>query len=145
MVLRKHILGLLVLVSLLVCESARAQEYVLLVHPPSNETIDRQTALTLFRGERRNWKGGIDARVVLPSRESDHYESLAQQLFGLSGSGMERQWFRLVFAGQVNPPIYLDSDEEVERYIAEHPGAVGVVDGGALTDPATSDVLVIPF
>jgi len=120
-----------------------AGDYVLLVHPPSGETIEKASAMALIKGERRNWEGGIDALVLLPARDSVHYEPIAKRLFGLSGKGMERQWFRLVFSGQVNPPVYLDSDSAVVEYVAAHPGSIGVAD--ASTVPASSEFLVIPF
>jgi len=120
-----------------------AGDYVLLVHAPEGQTVAKDAALALIRGERRNWEGGIDARVILPARDSAHYEPLAKRLFGLSGKGMERQWFRLVFAGQVNPPVYIDNDAEVLAYILEHPGSIGVADADAVSIP--NDLVVIAF
>lgn len=128
---------------LLLGSSGWSAELVLVINPPEGLSIEREAALALIRGERRNWEGGIDARVVLPARESEQYEVVADRVFGLSGKAMERQWFRLVFAGQVNPPVYLSGDEAAISHILEHPGALGVMAAGAV--PSGTDIMVIPF
>ena len=104
-----------------------AEQLMLIANVPGGESLDREYGLLLLRGDQKNWDGGIDARVVLPSREAVSYEQVAKAGFGTSGKSMQRLWFRLVFSGRVNPPIYLGNDNDVIDYVTQHEGAIAVV------------------
>lgn len=121
--------GLPLTLALLVSSAVQANEVALMLiaNPPDGQALDTDYALSLLRGESKNWDGGTDARVVLPSREAPGHELVARHIFDASGTAMQRLWFRLVFSGRVNAPTYLDSDEAIIRFVRENPGAVGVV------------------
>lgn len=114
---------LLVLASL----SVSAQDLKLVANMPGGGNFDSEYALSLLRGENKNWDGGADAIVVLPSRQSVLHERVAKHIFSSSGRSMQRRWFQLVFSGRVNAPKYLDSDADVIKYVLENEGAVGIV------------------
>ena len=100
----------------------------LLVHPPREDmVVEEQYALELMQGERRSFVGGLPASVILPSRQADEFDLVAQNVFSTSGAGMQRMWFQMVFSGRVNAPKYLNSNDEILNYIREHPGTVGIV------------------
>ena len=107
--------------------TASAQELKLVANVPSARDFDADYALSLLRGENKNWDGGAGAIVVLPSRQSALHEPVADQIFSSSGRSMQRRWFQLVFSGRVNAPKYLDTDIDVIRFVLENEGAVGVV------------------
>ena len=46
-------------------------------------------------------------------------------------AAVKSYWQQLIFSGRAIPPPELDSDEEVVRYVAKYPGAVGYVSGGS--------------
>lgn len=116
-----------VLILALASLSVSAQELRLVANVPGGGDFDGEYALSLVRGENKNWDGGADAIVVLPSRQSALHESVAKQIFSSSGRSMQRRWFQLVFSGRVNAPKYLDSDTDVIKYVLENEGAVGIV------------------
>lgn len=129
MLIRLACLLLFSLISL----SISAQELKLVANVPGGGNLDSEYALSLLRGENKNWDGGADAIVVLPSRQSALHERVAEQIFSASGRSMQRRWFQLVFSGRVNAPKYLDSDIDVLRYVLENEGAVGIVASDAAT------------
>jgi ABC-type phosphate transport system substrate-binding protein len=105
-----------------------AGELFIVAHLPDREAIlDNTELLKILRGKQRNWSSGFGARVALPSRDSDIYDEVSQVLFQSSGSMMQRNWFKLVFAGKANAPVYLDNDADVLEFVASQPGTVGVV------------------
>lgn len=122
-----------VLILALASLSVSAQELRLVANVPGGGDFDGEYALSLVRGENKNWDGGADAIVVLPSRQSALHESVAKQIFSSSGRSMQRRWFQLVFSGRVNAPKYLDSDKDVIKYVLENEGAVGIVAADAAT------------
>lgn len=102
----------------------------LLVHPPREDiVVEEQYALELMQGERRSFVGGLPANVILPSRQAAEFDLVAQNVFSTSGAGMQRMWFQMVFAGRVNAPKYLHSNDEILNHIRETPGALGIVVG----------------
>lgn len=107
------------------CSSADA--LYLVANVPPNSDLSQEYGLSIMRGENKNWGSGADARVALPSRESQNYDVIAYSLMGGSGKAMERRWFALVFSGKVNAPKYLEDDSAVMDFIASTEGAIGIV------------------
>ena len=117
----------LVMTLLLVSSGVNAQALLLIANVPNGSQFSVDYALSLLKGDQKNWDGGIDARVALPSRESAQYDEVAQMLLGAPGKRMQRLWFRLVFSGKVNPPAYLDSDTDIIRFVQATEGAVALI------------------
>ena len=107
---------------------ASEDQLYLLVHPPdAGMAVEESYAIELMQGQRRSFVGGLPARVILPSRQADAFDAIALGFFSTSGEGMQKLWFKLVFSGRVNAPKYLDSGEEILRYVESNPGSVGIV------------------
>jgi ABC-type phosphate transport system substrate-binding protein len=96
------------------------------VNAPAGSSIDTVSLQALLTGQQRNWDDGNAAKVILPSRTSSNFDSIAQELVGTSGRVMQRLWFRLVFSGRANAPDYVDSAEEVVSAVQRERGAVGI-------------------
>jgi len=129
---------------LLVSSGASAQTLLLIANVPEGSQFSEDYALSLLRGDQKNWDGGIDARVALPSREAANYDAVANLLLGSSGKRMQRLWFRLVFSGKVNPPAYLDSDADIIRFVLDTEGAVAIISEPASDMPSLTTVTVVP-
>jgi len=124
----KRFLNILITLGFLcgpMCSSADA--LYLIANVPANSEFSQEYGLSIMRGENKNWGSGADARVALPSRDSEHYDLIANSLMGGSGKAMERRWFALVFSGKVNAPKYLEDDSAVMNFIASTQGAIGIV------------------
>jgi len=125
-----HIAGLVVtLWSAGLCAPVSyAGELFIVAHLPDREAmLDNSELLKILRGKQRNWPSGYGARVALPSRDSEIYDQVSQVLFQSSGSVMQRNWFKLVFAGRANAPVYLDNDADMLQFVTSQPGTVGMV------------------
>jgi hypothetical protein len=68
-----------------------------------------------------------DVTIVLLSSKHSGCEVMAATIFGRDMKYVKKYWLNLVFQGRANPPVYLDSNEEVLNYVKKHPGAIGVV------------------
>ena len=104
-----------------------AAEMYVVVNAPANASLDEDSLRALLTGKRRNWDDGNAATAVLPSRESDDFEPVAGGLFDASGRVMQRLWFRVVFSGRANAPIYVDDPSEVLLTVQAHQGALGIL------------------
>ena len=103
-----------------------AQMYVVM-NAPANASLDEDSLRALLTGRRRNWDDGNAAIAILPSRESDDFEPVARGLFDASGRVMQRLWFRVVFSGRANAPIYVDDPSGVVSTVQAQRGALGVM------------------
>lgn len=129
---------------MLTAMAVSAEQLVIVANVPNGGTLDGQYALSLVRGENKNWDGGGDALVALPSRESALHETVARQIFSSSGRSMQRRWFQLVFSGRVNAPKYLNSDRDVVKFVMDHEGAVGIVTTDASSMDGLSTAVLSP-
>ena len=113
--------------ALSVTNGAFATNTFVVVNAPPGSSIDQASLEALLTGQRRNWDDGDAAKVVLPSRESLHFDFVAQKLFGTSGRVMQRLWFRLVFSGRANAPDYVNSPRDVIEAVERQDGALGIM------------------
>lgn len=81
----------------------------------------------VFKGKFSLWSNKVSIIIVLPSSKAANAESVASYLYGTTFSGMQKYWLSLVFQGRANPPVFLDSDDEIIEYVKENSGAVGIV------------------
>ena len=113
-------------------------EMYAIVNAPSSASLDEASLRALLKGQRRNWDDGNAATVILPSRESEDFEVVAERVFGSSGRVMQRLWFRVVFSGRANAPTYVDDPSEVISAVEATSGAIGVLVAAEVPEVAGS-------
>lgn len=91
------------------------------------ETLTDKMLQGVFLGDRSLWNNGNNVIVVLPSSNSSSFEFLAKWALGSNGFEYQKHWLSLVFQGRVNAPVFLKDEAEVIEYVANHPGAVGIL------------------
>jgi ABC-type phosphate transport system substrate-binding protein len=91
------------------------------------KSLTSKEVVQIFRNGRSLWASGEKVIIVLPSNKSDMAESVAKNLYGGSITAMQKFWLALVFQGRANPPVFLQSAEEIMVYISKNPGAIGVI------------------
>lgn len=81
----------------------------------------------IFRGKYALWPNGISVTVVLPAPKSEDAEEIAKYLYNNTAVWMQKYWLSLVFQGRSNPPIFLDTDQEIIDYVKKTEGAIGIL------------------
>jgi ABC-type phosphate transport system substrate-binding protein len=99
------------------------------------KSLTAKEVVQVFRNGRSLWPSGEKVVIVLPANKSDIAESVAKNLYGGSVTAMQKFWLALVFQGRANPPVFLQSAEEIIAYISKNPGAIGVIPKGAAEIP----------
>jgi len=84
----------------------------------------------VFRGKYANWSTREQVIIVLPASKSSSAEIVASVVYGNTVSGVQKYWLSLVFQGRANPPVFLDTDEEIINYVKRTSGSIGVVSSG---------------
>ena len=82
---------------------------------------------SVFLGERDNWTSGQSVQVVLPSSNSESFAKTANWALEAGAFEYQKYWLSIVFQGRAKPPVYVEDEEAVIRYVANHPGAIGLL------------------
>ena len=123
--LRLIIVPLLVL---LLPQAAVAAVVVVVNARSSVDRLSRDDVINIFMGRYRQLPNGQPASPVdLPATEHAKAE-FYRLLVGKDMDQIAAYWSRLVFTGRTAPPIQAGSVEEMIRYVAANPGAVGYLD-----------------
>lgn len=89
--------------------------------------LKKNTLINVFRGRVTTWDNKKTVTVVLPSQKNGSAVLVAEVIYNTTLKGMQKFWLSLVFQGRANPPIFLDTDEEIIRYVQNNPGSIGVI------------------
>jgi ABC-type phosphate transport system substrate-binding protein len=82
----------------------------------------------IFKGKYSSWPiAKSTVTIVLPSPKSPTSQKVATQIYGNTVSGVQKYWLSLVFQGRANPPIFLDTDEEIVEIVRKNPGSIGII------------------
>lgn len=84
----------------------------------------------VFRGKYTNWSTQQQVIIVLPASKSPSAEIVASTVYGNTVSGVQKYWLSLVFQGRANPPVFLDTDDEIINYVKRTSGSIGVIMAG---------------
>ena len=113
--------------------SATAEERALVVitHPSRTVALSSGDLRRLFLKQRRFWSDGTQVIAVNQTAATPVRTTFEQRVFGSEAAGLPAYWNQRYFEG-LFPPITLDSDEAVQRYVATKPNAIGYVDARAV-------------
>ena len=92
------------------------------------EKLDAGTAKAVFLGKKVSWDTG--GRVVLAVLKTgpvaDEFLTKATEM---NASAFSNHWRRLAMTGGGTAPKFFDKEEDLRKFVAETPGAIGFVDG----------------
>ena len=102
------------------------------------EKLDAATLKAVFLGKKVSWDTG--GRVVLAVLKSGAAaDEFLQKTVEMNASAFSNHWRRLAMTGGGTAPKFFEKDEELRKFVAETPGAIGFVDG------ASADTSVATF
>ena len=113
--------------SLLLNQSSGGEGLVMIGNKTGFNGMSWKQARSFFKGERLFWADGTPVTVVLPGNSLSYSTDVASKVYGTNPSGMQKYWLSLVFQGRGKPPVFLNSEEEIIRYIARNQGAISFV------------------
>lgn len=93
-------------------------------------SLKKTTLINVLKGRLDSWNNNVTVKIVLPSQKNESAALTAKVFYGTTVKGMQKFWLSLVFQGRANPPIFLDTDEEIIIYVQKNPGSIGVIREG---------------
>jgi hypothetical protein len=83
---------------------------------------------TILKGERQRWPDGTKVHIALMKTTTPIGKNTCERIYNMSGDKVKRFWLELSFAGNADPPTFCNTVDELEAYVAQNPGAIGVLD-----------------
>jgi hypothetical protein len=108
-------------------QASKEAEFVLMGNDIGIKSASIKHIRSIFRGKYSSWNNKQTVIIVLPSKKNTSIKDVSSYIYETSTTGMQKFWLSQVFQGRSNPPVFLDSDEEIIRYVAKNPGAIGIV------------------
>jgi ABC-type phosphate transport system substrate-binding protein len=94
---------------------------------------------SIFMGEQQRWRGGTKVTIALMKTNTAAGKNTSIRVYGMSGDQLNKHWLALVFQGKAAAPNFFNSAIELENFVAQNPGAIGIVD----QEPATNEVKTV--
>lgn len=104
-----------------------AQDLVPIANDTGQSNWSRDQIQSVFLGERDNWTSGQPVQVVLPASQTSSFAKTAEWVLEAGAFEYQKYWLSLVFQGRAKPPVYVDNEADVIRYVQDHPGAIGLL------------------
>jgi hypothetical protein len=81
----------------------------------------------VMRGERLRWPDGSKVVIALMKSSTPIGINTSQKIYNMSANELNKYWLALVFQGKADAPNFFNSEAELEEFIAQTTGAIGVV------------------
>jgi ABC-type phosphate transport system substrate-binding protein len=97
--------------------------------------MKRDELARIFLKKQTRWKDGKEVSPVDQSARSSVRAAFSREVLAAEGldkiSAVENYWRQQIYSGRGNPPAVKTSDDEVRRFVAATPGAIGYVSENA--------------
>jgi ABC-type phosphate transport system substrate-binding protein len=100
------------------------------------ESTSLKEVRQMFRGKYSSWPATqITVTIVLPAPQSPNAQKMATQVYSNTISGVQKYWLSQVFQGRANPPVFLETDDQIIEFVRKTPGAIGIITSGVPNTP----------
>ncbi len=83
---------------------------------------------SILLGERQRWRNGNKIMIGLMKTTTPVGKMVSERLYNMSPDDVRKYWLALVFQGKADAPVFFNNTGELQAFVAENPGAIGVVD-----------------
>ncbi len=97
------------------------------------QELNKTRLLDIYTGDVKNWSDGKPVVVIDLKPAGDVKETFYKYL-GKSPSRMKSVWMKRMLSGEGDPPVAVESENEMIKRVAATPGAIGFVSRDAVND-----------
>ena len=83
---------------------------------------------SILMGEKQRWKNGDRILIALMKTNTPTGKATSEKIYDMTGDELNKFWLALVFQGKAQAPKFFASANELEDFVAQNPGAIGIVD-----------------
>jgi ABC-type phosphate transport system substrate-binding protein len=96
---------------------------------PSNMKINELKSV--LKGEKLRWEDGSKVVIALMKTNTDVGKNTCSRLYNMSANDLNKMFLALVFQGKGEAPTFFETMRELQAFVKETPGAIGVVESSA--------------
>lgn len=82
---------------------------------------------SILKGEKLRWNDGTKVVIALMKTNTPVGSITSKKVFNMSGDQLNKYWLALVFQGKADAPSFFNSVNELETFVAQTPGAIGII------------------
>lgn len=82
---------------------------------------------SILKGEKQRWNDGTKVVVALMKTNTAIGSTTSKRVFNMTGDQLNKHWLALVFQGKADAPSFFNSPGELESFVAQTPGAIGII------------------
>jgi len=123
----KYLMIALILLMTTVAKSQDAPLMVISNQKGAPPALNLAELKSIFRGERQRWRNGTKVVIALMKPNTATGKVISSKLYNMSSDQVNKYWLALVFQGKADSPASFDSVEALESFVANNPGAIGIV------------------
>ena len=125
----------ILLVVLLCCaRDVHAQVTVIAHQDVPVESISKDLLLDFYTRDKLSWPSSRMEVVVSDLRLKSPVKDSFYEYLGKSSSRMRSIWLKRKLAGEGDPPVFFQTEEEMLKHVTNTPGAIGFVHPSKVTD-----------
>jgi len=94
----------------------------------AGEKLDAATVKSVFLGKKVAWDGAGGRVTLAVLKNGDVAEAFLKGAVDMTASAFNNHWRRLAMTGGGTAPKAFDKEEELRKFVAETPGAIGFLD-----------------
>jgi ABC-type phosphate transport system substrate-binding protein len=83
---------------------------------------------SIFMGEQQRWRSGTKITIALMKTNTSAGKNTSKIIYSMSSDELNKFWLALVFQGKAQAPNFFNSAAELENFVAQNPGAIGILD-----------------
>jgi hypothetical protein len=90
--------------------------------------------ISVLKGEKQRWGDGTKVNIYIMKTSTPIGQNTCRKIYNWSGDKVKRYWLELSFSGKADAPTFCNTVEELETYVSQNPGAIGIVDRGSTSN-----------
>lgn len=88
--------------------------------------------ISILKGEKQRWNNGTKVSIYIMKTTTPVGQSTCKKIYNWSVDKVRRHWLELSFSGKADAPTFCNTVDELESFVSQNPGAIGVVDRSSM-------------
>jgi hypothetical protein len=81
---------------------------------------------SILKGEKQRWADGTKITIALLKANTPGGTAICRKIYNMSADELNKYWLALVFQGKGQAPVFFNSAADLESFVVQTPGAIGV-------------------
>jgi hypothetical protein len=93
---------------------------------PSN--LNWNELRSVFMGEKQRWSNGTKIIIALMKTNNPLGMTVCKKVYDMKPDELNKYWLALVFQGKVSAPFFFNSVSDLQNFVSQNPGSIGIID-----------------